>query len=186
VALMDGLIAEAPRDPFFLEQKAQILYENGRVAEALPLYRRALELAPGEPLIRLELAAAQIQLVEMAGGKHERVDPALLEAATTNLKEVARLEPKNAEVYRLLAIDYGRRGDLATASLFQAEQWLARGDAKNAKRLAEQAMAGLPEGSPGWLRAQDIQFAADQRDDEGGEFAEPVDQASIRLGRSAS
>ena len=69
IAIMDGLIAEAPTDPFFLEQKAQILYENGRVAEALPLYRQALDLAPGEPLIRLELAQAQIQLAEMALAK---------------------------------------------------------------------------------------------------------------------
>ena len=72
IAVMDGLIAEAPNDPFFLEQKAQILYENGRVAEALPLYRQALDLAPGEPLIRLELAQAQIQLAEMAQGKDSR------------------------------------------------------------------------------------------------------------------
>ena len=82
IAVMDELLAEAPRDPFFLEQKAQILYENGRVAEALPLYQQALDLAPREPLIRLELAQAQIQLAEMAEGKGEPVDPALLRAAT--------------------------------------------------------------------------------------------------------
>ena len=179
VSLMDGLLAEAPEDPFFIEQKAQILYENGRVADAVPLYRQALDLAPGEPLIRMELAEAQIQVVEMAEGKGERADPALLDAATTNLKQVVQAEPKNAGAYRLLAIAYGRSGDMATASLFQAEVFLALGKAKEAKSMAERALAGLPTGSPGWLRAQDIQFAADQRDDDGDEFTEPVDRAAV-------
>jgi predicted Zn-dependent protease len=179
VAVMDELLAEAPLDPFFLEQKAQILYENGRVAEALPLYQQALDLAPGEPLIRLELAQARIQLVQMAeGGK--QVDPALLEAAITDLKKVAMLEPKNAGVYKLLAIAYGRRGDMPMATLFQAEKYLALGHEKEAKALAQRALAGLPIGSPGWLRAQDIEFVADQRDDDGYELAEPVTQAAVQ------
>jgi len=68
---------------------------------------------------------------------------------------------------------------MATATLFQAEESLARGRTKMAKALAEPALAGLPMGSPGWLRAQDIQFVADQRDEDGDEFTEPVDQAAI-------
>lgn len=179
VAVMDELLAEAPRDPFFLEQKAQILYENGRVAEALPLYQQALDLAPREPLIRLELAQAQIQLAEMAEGKGEPVDPALLHAATGHLTRVVQFETKNGDAYKLLAIAYGRQGDMAMANLFQAEEWLARGNGKNAKLLAERALAGLPVGSPGWLRAQDIQFVADQREEDGYEFTGPLTQAAL-------
>jgi predicted Zn-dependent protease len=178
VAAMDGLLAEVPLDPFFLEQKAQILYENGRVAEALPLYQQALDLAPDEPLIRLELAQARVQLVQMTP-EDKPVDLPLLDAAITDLKKVAMLEPKNTGVYRLLAIAYGRRGDMPMAHLFQAEEWLALGEGKKAKERAEQALAGLPMGSPGWLRAQDIEFAADQRDDDGYELAEPVTQAAL-------
>jgi len=180
IAIMDGLIAEAPQDPFFLEQKAQILYENGRVAEALPLYRQALDLAPGEPLIRLELAQAQIQLAEMAQGNQQPVDPALLHAAIDDLTKVMHLESKNADVYKLLAIAYGMQGDMAMADLFQAERWLASGDEKKATRLAEQALSALPMGTPGWLRAQDIQFVADQRDQDDHEFTSPVSQASLQ------
>ena len=179
VAAMDELLAEAPHDPFFLEQKAQILYENGRVAEALPLYQRALDLAPDEPLIRLELAQAQIQLAEMAEGKGEPVDPVLLQTAADHLKRVLHLETKNAGVYKLLAIAYGRQGDMPMANLFQAEEWLALGEDKKAKELAERALAGLPTGSPGWIRAQDIQFVADQREEDGYEFASPVTQAAL-------
>lgn len=179
IALMDGLLAEAPDDPFFIEQKAQILYENGRVADALPLYQRALDLAPHEPLIRMELAQAQIQLVEMAEGRGERIDPALLQGAADHLMNVVRAEPKNVMAYHYLAIAHGRLGDMPMANLFQAEEFLMRGDAKKAKNLAERALAGLPMGSPGWLRAQDIQFAADQRGEDGYEFTSPVDQAAL-------
>jgi predicted Zn-dependent protease len=48
------------------------------------------------------------------------------------------------------------------ANLAQAEEFLARGKNKEAKAFADRAMQGLKEGSPGYLRAQDIQFAADQ------------------------
>jgi predicted Zn-dependent protease len=156
LAAMDSLLAEAPNDPFFLEQKAQILYDRGRLAEALPLYQQALDLAPHEPLIRMELAEAQVGLD----------DPSLLEAATANLNEVVRLEPKNARAFHLLATAYGRAGNEPMATLAQAEEFLARGKTKEAKQFAERALRGLKEGSPGWLKAQDIQFAADQSEDD--------------------
>jgi predicted Zn-dependent protease len=156
LAEMDSLLAEAPNDPFFIEQKAQILYDRGRLAESVPLYQQALDLAPEEPLIRMELAEAQVGLE----------DPSLLEPATANLTEVVRLEPKNAHAFRLLATAYGRAGNEPMATLAQAEEALARGKKKEAKRFADRALQGLPEGSPGWLKAQDIQFAADQGDED--------------------
>jgi predicted Zn-dependent protease len=156
LAAMDSLLAESPNDPFFIEQKAQILYDRGRLAEALPLYQQALDLAPHEPLIRMELAEAQVGLE----------DPALLQPAIDNLNEVVRMEPKNARAFHLLATAYGRAGDTPMADLAQAEEFLARGKSKEAKRFAERALQGLKEGSPGWLKAQDIQFAADQIEDD--------------------
>ncbi|MGH6894390.1 MAG: M48 family metalloprotease [Dongiaceae bacterium] len=156
VAIMDSLLSESPDDPFFLEQKAQILYENRQVREALPLYQRALDLAPSEPLIRMELATAQV----------ESKDPSLLQSAVTNLNEVVRLEPKNAGAFYELGQAYYDLGDEPMASLCQAEAALARGKNKEAKQFADRALQGLKEGSPGWLRAQDIQFAADQGDED--------------------
>lgn len=156
LAAMESLLAEAPNDPFFIEQKAQILYDRGRLAEALPLYQQALDLVPHEPLIRMELAEVQVGL------EH----PALLEPAIANLEEVVRLEPKNARAFHLLATAYGRSGDEPMANLAQAEEFLARGKTKEAKHFADRALQGLKEGSPGWLKAQDIQFAADQAEDD--------------------
>lgn len=156
LASMDSLLKEAPNDPFFIEQKAQILYDRGRLADALPLYQQALDLAPQEPLIRMELAETQVGLE----------DPALLDSATANLNEVVRVEPRNARAFHLLAIAYGKAGDEPMATLAQAEEFLNRGKNKEAKAFADRAMKGLKEGSPGYLKAQDIQFAADQSEDD--------------------
>jgi predicted Zn-dependent protease len=156
IASMDSLLKDAPNDPFFLEQKAQILYDHGRIAEALPLYQQSLDLAPDEPLIRMELAEAQV----------ESQDPALLKPALDNLNAVVRFEPKNGHAFRLLATAYGRAGDEPMATLSLAEEALARGKNKEAKQYADRALEGLKVGSPGYLKAQDIQFAADQDDDE--------------------
>ena len=45
--------------------------------------------------------------------------------------------------------------------------------------MSEASSIALPMGTPGWLRAQDIQFVADQRDEDGYEFTSPVSQASL-------
>ena len=52
---MDGLISERPQDPYFQELKGQMLFENGHVAEAIPPYRRAVELLPDNALLHIEL-----------------------------------------------------------------------------------------------------------------------------------
>jgi predicted Zn-dependent protease len=146
VPLIDGLLKEEPDDPYFLELKGQMLFENGRLPEALPNYRRAVELKPDSALLRLELAQVEIELNR----------PELDKDALTQLREVTRIETRNAEAWRLLAIAYGRSGQMADAALSLAEQASALGQRKEARLQANRAMKQLPYGSPGYLRAQDI------------------------------
>ena len=47
---VDGLIAEYPDDPYFHELKGQMLFENGRIEEAIPPYRQAVALRPDASL----------------------------------------------------------------------------------------------------------------------------------------
>ena len=54
-------MSEYPDDPYFLELKGQILFESGRIEEAIPLYGRAVALIPNAPLLRVGLAHAQIE-----------------------------------------------------------------------------------------------------------------------------
>lgn len=155
LAIMDSMLKDAPDDPFFLEQKGQILFQAGRVKEALPFYQRALALKPMEPLIRAETAQVMI----------ETEDPQYLKEAIADLNEATRMEPDEASSWHLLAIAQGRAGNLPEASLSQAEEQLALGKKKQAKFFANKAMDGLPIGSPSWQRAQDI-LGVSESDDE--------------------
>lgn len=154
--LMDSLLADAPEDPYFLEQKAQILFENAKVAAAIPLYRQALDYAPQEPLIRFELAQALL----------ESGDATTYSQAIEHLNEVTRLEPRNARAWALLAVAHGQSGDLGMAAMAQAESAFSMGNRKDARMFARRAMDKLPAGSPGWLKAQDILYAAGPEDDQ--------------------
>jgi predicted Zn-dependent protease len=159
LALVDGLIAEHPEDPFFQELKGEILLKgSGRARDALPYYEAAVRGAPASPLLRLQLAMAQIATE----------DPALVQKAIPELEDVVRQEPRNREAWHQLSIAYGRGGQLPMAALALAEKAAAStgpGARKQAKQQAQRAMQGLPEGSPPWLRAQDIYNQMD-RDDE--------------------
>ena len=146
VPLIDGLIKERPEDPYFAELKGQMMFENGRLAEALPCYRRAVELQPKSALLRLELAQVEIEMN----------DRALDRDALAQLEEVTRIETRNAEAWRLLSIAYGREGKMADSALALAEAASARGEKKEARLQADRAQQKFPYGSPGYRRAQDI------------------------------
>lgn len=150
--LLDGLLAEHPDDPWFQELKGQFLFEFGRAPEALGYYEKAVSLRPREPLLRMGLAQVQIELNDRELGRK----------AIANLEETVRAEPRNSTAWRLLSIAYGRDDQLPMAALALAEAAAARGDKKQARQQADRAMQQLPEGSPAWLRAQDIMTDMDR------------------------
>ncbi|RDD63008.1 M48 family peptidase [Ferruginivarius sediminum] len=151
--ILDGLLAEHPDDPYFHELKGQMLFEHGRVEQALDSYRRAVELRPGEPLIRLALAEAQLQTN----------DPKLNGPALDNVQRVLNSEGNNAFAWRLAAIAHGRAGNTGMTALSLSEGAMARGDMRTAREQAVRAQKLLEEHSPAWLRAQDIQREAERR-----------------------
>jgi predicted Zn-dependent protease len=129
------------------------VFESGNAKEAERLYAKASELLPNEPLIRIDLARIEI----------ETDSPEATRAAITNLEVARRNETDNTELWRLLAVGYGRDGQIAMASLAQAERALLQGRKPEARAFAERAERGLPSGSAGWLRAQDIRRAAEKQ-----------------------
>src|SRR5690606_33274376 len=58
---VDALLAEHPDDPYFHELKGQMLFENGRIEEAIAPYRKAVELKPDAPLLGIGLAQVLIE-----------------------------------------------------------------------------------------------------------------------------
>jgi len=150
--LINPLIAEVPGDPYFRELKGQMLFEYGRLPEALPEYQEAVRLRPHSAQLRLGLAQVQI----------ETNHPELNDAALENIEATLREEPDNSFAWRLAAVAYGRKGDVGMTALALAERALAQGQAKEAQDQAVRARDILPAGSPGALRAADIEGLADQ------------------------
>jgi len=146
LAAVDRLIALRPADPFFIELKGQILFETGRGELAVPLYRDAVRLAPGEPLLEAGLGRALLSLNQPKADAEAL--GVLLNARSRDLGDAAAL--------RDLATAYSRAGDQGMASLATAERYALTGNIDDAMLHARRAVAVMPEGSPGWLRAQDI------------------------------
>ena len=150
LALVVGLIGEHPDDPYFHELKGQMLFENGRVPDAVGPYRKAVALLPGSGLLKGDLARVQI----------ETNDPALLDEAVRHLRAALKEDGTQPFYWRQIAIAYGRRGERAESSLALAEEAILLGRKEEARFHAGRAEQLLPRGSPGWLKAQDILEAA--------------------------
>ncbi|MEM7190099.1 MAG: M48 family metalloprotease [Pseudomonadota bacterium] len=154
IAAADRLIALRPNDPFYIELKGQILLESRRVAEAIAPYRQAVKLAPNEPLLLSGLGRALVH--------SER--PELNGEALKVLKRARAKDLADVTALRDLALAYDRAGDRAMATLATAERYALIGNTKNAVGLAKRAAKLLSEGTPGWLRAQDI-LKLEKKDD---------------------
>ena len=137
-------------DPYFNELKGQILYENGRIAESIAPYRRAVSFAPGEPLLLISLAQA-LNAMNQRGQFAE---------AVTHLEEAVRLDPGIPGAWLQLAIAYGRSERFGLSSLASAERAFLIGRLGEAQTHARRAQDQLAPGTPGSLRAQDIFNAA--------------------------
>lgn len=155
VEAIDGLIADYPEDPFFIELKGDILRDGGRLEEALVPYREALEILPWSALIKASLART---LIELNNAEYD-------DEAEIHLRDALRYEPWMANAWRLLATVYGRRGDFGNTALAQAEEAINQGRKDAALAHAKRAIELLPNGSPGWLRAQDIEVQAQRKKD---------------------
>ena len=157
LSLMDGLIAEEPQNAYFQELKGQMLVDYGRVEQALPYYKKSLDLLPSSSLIRTAYAHA---LIETAQNNEAR-----LKEAIENLERAKIDERRSPRIQRLLATAHGRLGHEAEAQLYLAEEALLQNRNKDAKALAQRAVKGLPENSRPWIRAQDILNYVEQSDE---------------------
>jgi predicted Zn-dependent protease len=146
----DALIAEDEDNPYLWELKGQILFEEGRPAEAIAAHRRSVELLPDAPLLRINLAHALI----------ETSDPTQLDDAVDNLKMATAREPENTLAWRLLSQAYSSQGKEGEARLASAEFYFAAGGQEQATQFALRARDLLPRGSIEWRRAMDIVLAS--------------------------
>ena len=142
----DALLATDPHDPFFLELKGQILLEGGKPKDAIPVLREATQRSGDAPMIAAMLGHALVATE----------DPKNFPEAKQILKVAVNRDNQDPFAWYQLGIIYDREGDDARASLATAERSNLEGNPKMALASAQVAMKGIPQGTPDWLRAQDI------------------------------
>jgi predicted Zn-dependent protease len=146
VAEADALLSVAPKDPYFQELKGQILLESGRPREALPMLRDAVKSTNFEPLIAALFGHALIATEDKANYPEAK---AILRSAISR-------DNQNPFAWYQLGVIYAQEGDAPRAALATAERFNLEGAAQPALANANMAMAGIPKGTPDWIRAQDI------------------------------
>jgi predicted Zn-dependent protease len=154
VPAIDALIRDFPQNPYYEELKGQMLFENGRIRDAIAPYEAAVKLAPDAALIRISLAQTYV----------ESGDPALNKRAIAYLDDASRVEGREDLVWRLLATAYGRDNQFGMAALSLAEGALADGKKKDAQEQAQRAKQLLPKGRQAYARAEEIQREAKDLD----------------------
>ncbi len=150
VPLVDGLLEERPDDPYFWELKGQMLFENGRLPEAIEAYRKAQELMPFAPLI----------LVAMSHAMVESGDPDYVPETQNALRIALQEDPTNIFAWDLSAKSYAINNQPGLSAYAAAERALLLGQLGEVIRYTTKAEAELPTGTPTWVRLQDIKTVA--------------------------
>jgi predicted Zn-dependent protease len=150
---IDGLIKEYPNDPYFHEVRGQMLYENGRAAEGVASYRRAVQLLPSSGLIKIDFARA---LLATNNPDNDR-------EAVRNLELASQQEADSFDLWRMMAEGYSKLNNPGMTSLARAEMAALRGQRSEAQVHADTAMRQLAAGTPAWQRAQDIKAYVNSR-----------------------
>lgn len=143
---IDGLLKEYPNDPYFHEVRGQMLYENGRAAESVASYRRAVQLMPSSGLLKIDYARA---LLDTNNPENDR-------EAVRNLERASQQESDSFDLWRLMAAGYSKLNNPGMTSLARAEMAILRGQRAEAQAHADAAVRQLQSGTPAWQRAQDI------------------------------
>ncbi len=148
-AAIDGALEIRPDDPYYYELKGQILLENRRVREAVEAYGAAVDMAPNNALILAGYGRALL-----ADGQTKK--------ALQVLEKARARDYRNARLMRDLGSAYSQVGNNGMASAVTAERFALQGRLEDAGIHAKRAVAQLPEGSPGWQRAQDVLIASER------------------------
>ncbi|WP_274423993.1 M48 family metalloprotease [Chelativorans sp. YIM 93263] len=146
LAKADRLIESQPNNPYFHELRGEILIKANQPRQAAGAYERALQLAGSSGLLQVGYGKALLETGE----------PNLVRKAASQLEAGLSKEPDYINGYQFLARAHGQIGDIGAAELATAEGNFRAGRYREARQFAARAQTKLPEGSPNWIRAQDI------------------------------
>ncbi|USO01778.1 MAG: M48 family metalloprotease [Alphaproteobacteria bacterium] len=130
--LLNTLIANDPKNPYYQETKGQVLFVSGKHEEARASYRTAVSLNPKGNLVRLSYAWSLLI------GKN-----ASPESALKILEEMRETEKENPEFWRLYAFALGKMKRMGAMSWALAERSYLIGNIPEAKKQLERAIQFL-------------------------------------------
>lgn len=144
---IDALIKERPNSPYFWELKGHVYSKEGKFKLAVPAIRQALKLNGNRShLLRMALAKGIV----------ETGDAGQFDEAIRILEVSIDTRPDDIGGYRTLATAYFAKQRHGDADAAMAQAHLISGDPKQALIFARRAQRALPQGSRGWLKADDI------------------------------
>ena len=150
---IDQLLEINPENPYYHELKGQILFEFGRIEDSIEPNRRAVELAPNQPLLMISYARSIIA----------RGHDGDIAQGETLLRQSLIAEPDNAFAWSELAKALDKQGRRYEAELATAERSFHIGDVVGANTFAQRAIQGLEPSTPLMRRARDIAAVTDSR-----------------------
>ena len=141
---LDSLILKSPEDPYLYELKAQILYKVGDIKQSVENYKRALQFALDDVLIKLEMSHALL-LYDY-------------KEAVNYLEQITYQEPDNIFAWKQLAVAYGKIGDLGMSYFSLANKSFFEHNRKDFDRYFNLAKKYLPGDSVRLERMHDLRM----------------------------
>ena len=135
LGLIDSLIKEQPKNPYFYELKGQILFESGKIKDSIEAYEKALSLLPDNYLLQISLAHSLLE---------ENDTPQNTQRAMALLQKSIISDPSSF-AWQLLARAYDKSGNKAAAYYATAEFNYAIGNIPSALKQLENAEKNSPD-----------------------------------------
>ena len=130
IAIMEELSRKNPRDIFYKEALAHLLYESGNLKKSIKVYEQIYE-KDLNPLIKKDYAEVLIE-------------------ANHNLKKAIRILESieydlyfDSEIFRLLAKAYGKKKKIGIAKFMLAREQLLKGNLLVARQLLDECLPKL-------------------------------------------
>lgn len=152
---IDSLILQTPHDPYLYDLKGQILFDLGKVKEAANAYKQALSKSPQNALLMLSYAQALL----------EQPDPLAISEGFKYASKAVKEEENYSFAWHLLAIAYGKQGNIGMSALSLAEKAMREDNVVAAKEQSDRALKLLKD-PPSLQRARDIRDYINQLEKE--------------------
>lgn len=148
--IVEDLLKDRPRDPYFWQIKGDMQLSRSKPDEAIESYREALKILPNATEILNAKAHAMI----------ESGDLAYAPEAEETLKRATALQPESPYSWDLMARAYALAGNEGMSAYAAAEKSMLIGQFGDVARYTIVADKFLEKGTPTWYRLQDIKIAA--------------------------